>query len=182
MEDKISKWTERIEAPFLAKLEALDKKVEVVASRIEVIHKSHLADIESFPKRIDARATELLAQIKEFSVVEAQNQKTREERENKIAAKIGETQTKLQARIEADKKFHELRVAELRVELLAETKARTIGYDLVKAKLDDELVTIKAAIAKEVVEREHADEELVQAINHYTAALQDGIKIVSDNK
>ncbi len=69
----------------VSRLEALDKKVEVVAARIEVIHRAHLSDIESFPKRIDARAAELLDQIKQFKLIEQQNQKTREERENKIA-------------------------------------------------------------------------------------------------
>jgi hypothetical protein len=93
-----------------------------------------------------------------------------------------DSSTKLKQQIEADRKVAEARVADLRLELLAESQARTSGYDLVKQKLEDELVSIKAALLKETQEREHADEELVQAVNHYTAALQDGIKIVAENK
>lgn len=43
----------------------------------------------------------------------------------------------------------------------------------------EDVALLRADISKERAERIHADEDLVQAINHYAAALQDGIKIVS---
>jgi len=44
--------------------------------------------------------------------------------------------------------------------------------------LVEETAKLTDAIAVEAKARELADDEIVSAVNHYSAALQDGIKIV----
>lgn len=51
--------------------------------------------------------------------------------------------------------------------------------DAIRAVLPDLVAPFPGLIAKEQKEREKADDELERALNHYTAALQDSIKIVS---
>ncbi len=53
------------------------------------------------------------------------------------------------------------------------------SHELLRLSLLEDVAVLRADISKERSERIHADEDLVQAINHYAAALQDGIKIVS---
>jgi len=47
-----------------------------------------------------------------------------------------------------------------------------------KTRLEEEFPPLKAAIAKEIVSRERADDEIANAVNHYTAQLQNSIKVV----
>jgi hypothetical protein len=46
------------------------------------------------------------------------------------------------------------------------------SVDAVRRQIAIEIAPLRESLAKEQHDREHADEELVQAVNHYTAALQ----------
>lgn len=177
--EKIDQFTQEVKIPLNAKIDALDKKLDHNISELRALEKQHQEDRETFPQLIDARSNELLNEIRNFKIKYQQNILAREEKEKKILLRIQDTGTKLKTQFEADKVIQEKKIRVIRQDIVDEVVARQKGVELVRKALDQEIVVVAAAIEKEVQAREAADEDLVSAIGHYAAALQDGIKIVS---
>ena len=63
-------------------------------------------------------------------------------------------------------------------DLEAEVDVRKKGFEATKEKLQEETSDIRVLLDRERQEREQQHEEVLQAVKHYSAALQDGIKVV----
>lgn len=177
--DRIAQWTEQIEAPMHAKIEALNGRVTELTSRLEDLERQHQEDRITFPKLVDARCEQLLVEIKELKNRFEANTLQREEKEKRILLKVQDQGNKLTAQLAAEKTITDDKIAQVRKDLEDEIAIRTKGHELLRLSLMEDVALLRADISKERAERIHADEDLVQAINHYAAALQDGIKIVS---
>jgi len=68
---------------------------------------------------------------------------------------------------------------ELRELVSDEADIRDMSYRVTKEYIRDLLAPLKDEIVQVSVERETAIEEVMKAFVHYTAALQDGVNIVS---
>ncbi len=58
---------------------------------------------------------------------------------------------------------------------------RNVTDEKFQALVLDEIATLKSGLATEREERVAEDDEIVQAVNDYTRALQDGLRIVNNN-
>ncbi len=109
--------------------------------------------------------------------------------------RITEAQNKLHANIVAEKVIVEQKLMELRKDIDHECDVRAKMYlllidicilifnfcsaDSIKERFAQEIIELRAETKREVAVREAASEEVILAVNHYSAALQDGIKIVA---
>lgn len=180
--DRIAEWAVAVERPMLEKLDALSSKVETVAARVEAAHQKFDAERLKFPPMIDERCAELLTEIRDLKIVVQQHKLTHDESDKRIVTALQDQGNKLSDQISADKHMLERKLDVLRQDVAAETEARIKTDGAIKGTIQEEFVAIKASIAQETQAREEADEELTQALNHYTAALQDAIKIVSGSQ
>jgi DNA-binding TFAR19-related protein (PDSD5 family) len=73
----------------------------------------------------------------------------------------------------------EQRQAALSVELEREANLRAKGHALVRQQLADEVAPLRVRIEAEETGRKAVDAELLAAVQHYAAALQDCIRRVS---
>ncbi len=86
---------------------------------------------------------------------------------------------RLRAQFTAQKEAQEKKAALIRDELQEEILTRAKSAEILSRTIVEEIQRVELAVDREVKEREHADNELVGTIGHYTAALQDAVKIVS---
>lgn len=179
LNDRIEKWTEVIEKPMMARLDALNARADAITTRMDALERKQQEDRETFPKVIDARCGQLLTEIRDLKLQFESNKQAREEQEKRLMGRVTEVGNKMADQFVAEKTLGEQRWVSVRADLQQEIETRTRGLDALRKQLVDDLAPLRDALAKEAKERQAADEELVQAVNHYTAALQDGIKIVS---
>ena len=64
LSDRVEQWTEEVQTPLLRKLAALNDKIAIVNARLDTLEEEHKKDRKTFPELIDARAQELLEQIR----------------------------------------------------------------------------------------------------------------------
>lgn len=162
-----------------SRLNTLTDSLAFLSSRLDALEQRQKDDREVFPKLVDGRCEELLREIETLKTRFDQNVLTREEKEKRILLKLQNESNKIAVQFNQDKLIVDEKVKSVRTAIDEEVSFRTRGVELIKATLSEEVALIKADLAKEKKDRETGDEDLVQAINHYAAALQDGIKIVS---
>lgn len=179
VEDQMEQWTSRVQLPLQQSLEKLTVRIEEVNDRIDVVEAKHEKERSEFPAIIDARSKELLGEIQDFRRVFEHDQKAQAEKHKRIAVRIQDQGARLHKQFVAEKVQAEKRVAVIRQDIQVETQLRNKADKLITQAVQDHVMTLQEQITAEIAEREVADDEIVAAVNHYTAALQDGLKIVS---
>lgn len=177
--DRIAQWTEQIEAPMTTRLAALNEQVSYLVGRIDGLEAKQKEDREVFPRLVDGRCAELLREIADLKARFADAANSADEKQKRVLLKVQSESNKAAVQFAQDKIISDQKLAQLRAAIDEEVAIRTRAHELVRATIADEVTSIKADIAAEKGARAAADEDLVQAINHYSAALQDGIRVVS---
>lgn len=81
-------------------------------------------------------------------------------------------------RIECEKKCREHAVAELASEVHEFEQTKSTQEGQFQSRMYEEIGTIRERLNVETTERMQEDETIVTAINEYTRALQEGLRIV----
>lgn len=179
LEDRITQWAKEVELPLTQRIDNLTGDLDKVTIRVTNVENEHKRDRETFPRLIEQRSIELLTEIRDFKKTYEQEIKSREEKDKRIFTKIQDLGLRLRQQLVAEKTLNDQKMQEVRQELAAEVDIRAKGYEMLHKTVSEEVDELKAMLRKESQARVAADEELVQAVNHYAAALQDGVKIVS---
>jgi len=105
----------------------------------------------------------------------------RRERELAISKKLGEHEARAQAGLEAQFTDREQRYQALRGELEEVKRAREKSDDKFQTFILEEVAALKNGLVAESHAREQADDDIVQALNHYTKCLQDALRIINQH-
>lgn len=178
LSDRIEKWTCDVQVPMLAQIKAMNEELDRVNKRMDKLEAEHAQDRIDFPRLIDERCNQLLVEIRDMRTVMDMNIKQREEKEQKIMVKIQNSHDEQIAMFQAEKAVVDKKFMNVTKDINSEVHTRAKGYEVVKKQVFDNNEFIKAAVDKEIQERMRANEEVLQALAHYTSALQDGVKIV----
>jgi len=104
---------------------------------------------------------------------------SRLEREAQTLKRVGEDVFRLQERIEQEKSQREAALHSMQSELNEVAGGRNLSDEKFQALILGEIAALKSKLQVERDERVCEDEQIVLAINDYTKALQDGLRIVS---
>jgi len=176
--DRIEQWTVEVQTPIFEQIQAVNDRLDVCMDRLSTLEAEHKADRENFPLMIEERCNELLVEIRDVRTILEQNIKQREEAEHRIRVKIQQNADLVEEQFQVEKRFTEDRRRQIKTDLESEVEVRIKGMDFIKRKYEEEIARIDARIGREEQERSKEHEECMQALNHYAAALQDGVKIV----
>merc|ERR1711918_72552 len=105
----------------------------------------------------------------------------RKERELAISRKLGEHETRTQAAFETQRASREQKYSSLRSELDQIKRSREKGDDKFQTFILEEVAAVKNGLTAEGQQREQADDDIVQALNHYTKCLQDALRIINQH-
>jgi len=178
LSDRIDKWTLDVQVPILAKIKGVNERIDLLNQRMDTVEEQHAQDRIDFPRLIDERCNQLLVEIRDMRTVMEINIKQREEKEQKIMVKIQNSHDDQMTMFRAEKAVVDKKFMNVNKDITSEVHTRAKGYEVVKKTVFDNNEFIKAAVDKEVQERMRSNEEVLQALAHYTSALQDGVKIV----
>jgi hypothetical protein len=177
--EEVHKKIEERAIPIDNRLNETNERINALTARVTKLEEEHKDDREKFPAMIDQRCSELLQEIRQFRATFEQEQLAREEKDKRILVQIRDQGNRLRGQFKANKDMSEAKMSEIRQELQSEILTRAKGSELLQKTMSEEVARIELGLEQEMKEREEADNTLVQAVSHYTAALQDGLKIVS---
>jgi len=100
----------------------------------------------------------------------------RKERETLVVAKLRDLEERTAQRFAADQKILDDQEAQLREELevaVHEEDKRFHDHIL------EEMAALKNGLVMESQTREHSDDDMVNALNHYTQAIQEALRVIN---
>ncbi len=177
--DELKSVETRLKTPLNALEGRLNVEFSGVHDRLAKVERDSIEQQNLIPKLMDSRVSSFgnrLDSLKEM--VDNQGKQT-EERENRLFNKLKDENRHLKELILAERVVSQRKIQELQENLQSEIRIREIGMRDLREMMVRELEKLNEHVHREQVSREENETQLVSAVQHYSAALQDAIKIVS---
>ena len=97
----------------------------------------------------------------------------RAERDAQMQKRLAEHEYRTENRFEQERNARDQKYQSLREELQDAKRLRAKGDEKFQTFILEEVASLKNGLVLESEAREQADDDIVQALNHYTKALQD---------
>ena len=101
------------------------------------------------------------------------------EREAQLLKRIGDEAFRIQQKISQERIARDGEIAEMKTEFWQATKSRDKADEVFKSEMLRKMAVVQREIDVETKARELSEEQLVNAINDYTKALTDGLKVIN---
>merc|ERR1712139_224298 len=170
-ESQIATVQDKLEAIFVERLDQLQASVDSLNDRMGIVERDFSMEREK--NAMVAKDVNNLQNAFENEKVD------RKEREFLIAKKLGDHETRTQGKFEQEQNAREQKYQSLREELEESKRMREKGDEKFQTFILEEVAALKNGLVMESQAREQADDDIVQALNHYTKALQDALRIVN---
>ncbi|GAW79002.1 SF-assemblin [Plasmodium gonderi] len=178
---EILKVQEKIENVVNDKVSEIENAIKVLNDKINTIsdniENEKIKCIQNLEKKNSSIA-------KEFSNLQSAFQREKisnKEKENNICKKLEEIEKKSESKIATEKNIRDSKYQEI-ISYIEEIKRERKGKnENFQNFVMEEIATVKNGLILESQAREAADDDIVQAVNHYTKALQDSLRLINSN-
>merc|ERR1712039_26536 len=104
---------------------------------------------------------------------------TRLQREAQTLKRVGDEVFRVQQKVTAERTAREAAVIQMKDDFWATVKAREKADEIFKSEMLRKMAAVERDLEIETSNRIASEDQLVNALNDYTRALQDGLKIVN---
>lgn len=158
---------------------ALKGAVESLSNRVQDLHSLIREEREQRRSDIEHLATSLVGKVNECVQALDEERNSRVQEQAISLKRFGEDLITISQRVDQEKMMREGELSSLRSEVHEALGNRNVTDEQFKNAALDEISNLKASLQLEREERVAEDDEIVQAINDYTKALQEGLKLVN---
>eukprot|EP00908_Phaeocystis_cordata_P022444 Transcript_4861.p2 GENE.Transcript_4861~~Transcript_4861.p2 ORF type:complete len:266 (-),score=143.80 Transcript_4861:1249-2046(-) len=158
--------------PLQEQIDALIGRVERLEKTMEEEKRDREIEIQRANKEILDKFSE---HVKQFEVEKV----TRLQREAQTLKRVGDEVFRIQQKITAERSARESAIILMKDDFLAATKAREKADEVFKGEMLRKMAAVEKDLEIETRNRQASEEQLVNALNDYTRALQDGLRIVN---
>mmetsp|Transcript_50135 Transcript_50135/g.119340 ORF Transcript_50135/g.119340 Transcript_50135/m.119340 type:complete len:267 (+) Transcript_50135:92-892(+) len=180
-ENQIQSVQGRLEEVFLERLDRLQSSVDALSDRIGTIEREFTMTREQYIQDIEDKNAVVAKDLNTIQNAFENEKVDRKEREDAIKKKISDHEIRTQSAFEVSAQNREQKYQQLRGELEDLKRVRGKGDDKFQTFILEEIAAVKEGLSAESTAREEADDDIVQALNHYTKALQDALRIVNQH-
>merc|ERR1719263_236324 len=180
-EHQIQTIQERLEGVFIDRLEKLQVSVDSLSDRMGSVEKDFTLTREQYIQDIEDKNAVVAKDVNGMQNAFENEKIDRKEREVAISRKLSEHETRTQAAFDAQRSNREQKYSSLRAELDQIKRSREKGDDKFQTFILEEVAAAKNGLVDESHAREQADDDIVQALNHYTKCLQDALRIINQH-
>mmetsp|Transcript_17351 Transcript_17351/g.44878 ORF Transcript_17351/g.44878 Transcript_17351/m.44878 type:complete len:273 (+) Transcript_17351:2-820(+) len=166
--EELKKNTEMLQAQIVE----LNSKVGELEVRMDEERENREHEIQRHNKDVLEKFD---AHTKEFEVEKV----TRLEREAQLLKRIGDEAFRVQQKIAQERIQRDGEIVQMKNEFWAATKARDKADEVFKSEMLRKMAVVQRELDVETKAREQSEEQLVNAINDYTKALQDGLRVIN---
>jgi hypothetical protein len=178
-ESQIATVQDKLEAIFVERLDQLQASVDSLNDRMGIVERDFSMEREKYIRDIEDKNAMVAKDVNNLQNAFENEKVDRKEREFLIAKKLGDHETRTQGKFEQEQNAREQKYQSLREELEESKRMREKGDEKFQTFILEEVAALKNGLVMESQAREQADDDIVQALNHYTKALQDALRIVN---
>jgi len=178
-ESQIATVQDKLEAVFVERLDRLQARVDSLNDRMGVVEKDFSQSREKYIRDIEDKNQMVAKDVASLQVTFRQEKVDRKEREQATALKLRDHASRTAAKFEEEEKIREQKYQALREELEESKRLRERGDDKFQAFILEEVAALKNGLVVETQTREHADDDIVNSLHHYTHVLQDALRVVN---
>lgn len=178
-ESQIATIQNRLEAIFMDRLDKLQLSVDGLSDRMATVERDFTITRELCIQDIEDKNAMVAKDINGMQNAFENEKVNRRERELVICKKLGDHESRTQSSLEQLTADREARYQALRGELEEIKRTREKGDDKFQTFILEEVAALKNGLVAESHAREQADDDIVQALNHYTKCLQDALRIIN---
>merc|ERR1712031_123642 len=146
-----------------------------------VVEKDFSQSREKYIRDIEDKNQMVAKDVASLQATFRQEKVDRKEREQATALKLRDHAARTGAKFEEEEKIREAKYQALREELEESKRLRERGDDKFQTFILEEVAALKNGLVTESHQREQADDDIVQALNHYTKGLQDSLRIINQH-
>lgn len=168
---------DKLEAGLLDRLDQLHSAVNSLNQRVDAVEKDFSQAREQYIRDIEDKSAMVAKDAASLQQAFQNERSDRKERETLIVARIRD----LDART-AERFTNEQKVCDQKYQQLHEEFEVAVKDDCDKKFQDyilEEMAALKNGLIVETQVREQADDDIVNALNHYTKAVQDSLRTVN---
>jgi len=168
---------DKLEACLLERLDSLHSAVGSLNDRVDAVEKDFSQAREQYIRDIEDKSTMVAKDAGQLQTAFQNERADRKEREMLIIGKLRDLDARTAERLESEAKLCDQRYAELREDLDV-----AVGDDGDKKFQDyilEEMAALKNGLVVETQTREKADDDIVNALHHYTKSIQDALLLVN---
>jgi len=180
-ESQIATIQDRLEAIFIDRLDKLQVGVDGLSDRMSTVERDFTLTREQYIQDIEDKNAVVAKDTNGMQNIFENEKIDRRERELAISRKLGDHESRTQAALEATVSVREQKYQSLRGELEEIKRTREKGDDKFQTFILEEVAACKSGLFHESHAREQADDDIVQALNHYTKCLQDALRIINQH-
>jgi len=178
-ETKITKLQQDFKEELRQVFEPLQTQIDTLVQRVEDIEKTMGDEKRDREKEIQRANKEILdkfaAHQKQFEVEKV----TRLQREAQVLKRVGDEVFRMQQKVTAERASREAAIVLMKDDFMTAHKAREKADEIFKGEMLRKMAVVEKDLEVETKNREASEEQLVNALNDYTQALQDGLRIVN---
>merc|ERR1712032_341354 len=168
---------DKLEAGLLDRLDRLHVAIGSLNDRVDSVEKDFSQAREQYVRDIEDKSSMVAKDAMNLQAGFQNERADRKEREMLIIAKLRDLDTRTAERLANEQALCEQKYQDHREEL--EIAAKDDGDKRFQDYILEEVAALKNGLVVETQTRENADDDIVNALNHYTKAIQDALRVVN---
>mmetsp|Transcript_44747 Transcript_44747/g.96180 ORF Transcript_44747/g.96180 Transcript_44747/m.96180 type:complete len:261 (+) Transcript_44747:116-898(+) len=168
---------DKLEAGLLERLDALHGSVGSLNDRVDAVEKDFHQAREQYIRDIEDKSAMVAKEAQGLQTAFHNERADRKEREMLIIAKLRDLDSRTAERLENEQALTDQKYSEIQEEL--DVAMQDNGDKKFQDYVLEEMAALKNGLVLESQSREHADDEIVNALHHYTQAIQDALLMVN---
>lgn len=178
-EERLSKMQVEFREDLRCTYEPLQEQIDALIDRVDRLEQRMEDEKRDREHEIQRASKELLDKFAEHAKQFEVEKVTRLQREAQTLKRVGDEVFRVQQKVTAERTAREAAVIQMKDDFWATVKAREKADEIFKSEMLRKMAAVERDLEIETSNRIASEDQLVNALNDYTRALQDGLKIVN---
>ncbi|POM77246.1 SF-assemblin [Phytophthora palmivora] len=178
-DEQVAHMTESFESLLNERAKQVDDRLDHLTREINDLQALVAKEKHDIPLMIENKTNELTQKLIAFMDSFDEERQRRANQEAMILKRLSDHEHATAEVFERERHDRELKYSELKNALDTYTATRIRGDERFHAFAQQEIAKIQNALVAEAQAREREDDEIVEALNRYTAKLQDSLKVIT---
>ncbi|EPR63917.1 putative SF-assemblin [Toxoplasma gondii TgCatPRC2] len=170
---------DKLSSIFVEKFDQLQSALDALNDRLTVVERESAIEKEKQAKEWEEKNVVISKDMSTIKAALETESQLRQEREVQLAKRLGELEYRTEGKFEAEKNTRQQKYEQAHEEMEEAKRIRERNEEKFQTFVLEEIAALKNGLVLESQAREGADDDIVQAVNHYTTALQDALRLVT---
>lgn len=169
---------DKLEAGLLERLDSLHNAVGTLNERVDAVEKDFTQAREQYIRDIEDKSAMVAKDAAGLQQTFQNERSDRKEREQMIISQLRDLDARTAERLEEEQKITDRKYEDIREHL--DVAVKDDGDRQFQDYILEEMAALKNGLVMETQIREQSDDEIVNALQHYTKTIQDALLIVNE--